>query len=901
MKLNTPYYIEKRDNKNHISLDGEWSFCYSDADCTDVCNLDFPHKTTVPASVYRALHIADLLPDPYTATNNKKYHWVDEKVWYYKKTFTVNNTAENLAYLCFDGIGYYSKVWLNGHYLGNHEGMFGGPVCDVSEYLNYNGENEITVEFKACNYGKKDNYDARNTDGKNREIVPWAISRDKLASGMEDFIVFGIWNSVRIEFVPQIHISRPYIYTKSITDNTAQLHFEMQITDGKDKNLNRGIKLFDYMSALTGQGKKLTAEIKIFDGNKCISETKEEVALPVFHHKGLEEIVDYYGTAFFYQKNITIKNPRLWYPVGMGDPHLYSAQITLSADDKVLDKRNVNFGIRIFSTDYTEGNRYCQQPGKFRFSINGKEFFLKGMNWMPIDQLYDISPDRYEWCLTLAKNAGIQLLRVWNGGGIPETDDFYNLCDRLGIMVWQDQYIANTNNTQNLPTEVIRCQCAYNLFRTRNHPSLVVICGGNEFNPYSDGNAAAMAATEQTCRMIAPDKEYRNTSPDTGSGHLYIDMEPVWYRHGYSHLPFLAESGLHSFPNYKTLTKFISKDEATSRLSSLGEEHFKEEFPELLNHFIEYDPTRVPQMLSRVSQIYDIKSPTLPDLCEASQVQGYEFYQLMIQSMHESYPICGGIMPWAFKRPWATVGVQTVDGDDRPTYVYYAVQNSYRNINIAWCQDWSVIKVGEQLPLKVKVFNQNNEDLSDCEINLTIYNPDLTIHKEFTSSYEDIKDFGTFAVDEIFRNTCFLVSADISANGKSISRSVYFNKCTDMLEDEALYTKLRTEPCENLYFENGPFLKDAVSNAKKASVSAHIIDSGNDGRYNYKEILIKNNSDIPAYPVTVDVLSDDARVFLSENFFLLKPYEEKTIRITQDKGEVLDISVKAWNAKECVL
>lgn len=898
MKLNTPYYIEKREEANHISLDGEWSFCYNDREIADISMLDFSHRTAVPASLYKALHIAGLMPDPYMGTNNQKFHWVDEKVWYYKKTFNAKHRAEDTAFLCFDGIGYYSKVWLNGHFLGDHEGMFGGPVCDVSEYLNYNGENEITVEFKACNYGKKDGYDARNTNGENREIVPWGVSRDVLASGCENFIVMGIWNSVRIEFRPKLHLSRPYIYTKSIANNEAQLHFEVQITE---KELDPSIKLFDYKSAKLKSTQSVDVHLKIYDGTDCIYDESEIVPLPNFHNNGLGEILDYYSTSFFYQKNITVKNPRLWYPVGLGEAHLYSAEITLSLDGKTLDTQNLNFGIRTFEADYTEGNRYCQQPGKFRFFVNGRDFFLKGMNWMPVDQLFGISPDRYEWCLTLAKNAGIQLLRIWNGGGIPETDEFYDICDRLGIMVWQDQYIANTNNTQNLPTEVVRAQCAYNLFRTRNHPSLVVVCGGNEFNPYSPGNAAVMAATEQTSRMIAPDRDYRNTSPDTGSGHLYIDMEPVWFRHGYSHLPFLAEAGIHSFPNYKTFTKFISKEEASSPLTSLGEEKFRDDFPELLNHFIEYDPTRVPRMLSRISQIFNMKNPALADLCEASQVQGYEFYQLMIQATRESYPVCGGIMPWVFKRPWPTVGIQTVDGDDRPSYVYYAVQNSYRNINIAWCQDWSIVKTGEKLPLKVKVFNQNSDDLSESEITLTLYNPDLTMHKEFTSSYSDVQDFGEFTIPEEFRNTCFLVCADITMNGKSISRSVYFLKCTDMLQDEDLYTKLRTKPCENLYFENGPFLKDTVANAKKASVSAQIIDSGNDGRYNYKEILIKNNSDIPAYPVTVDVLSDDARVFLSENFFLLKPYEEKTIRITQDKGEVLDISVKAWNAKECVL
>lgn len=142
-----------------------------------------------------------------------------------------------------------------------------------------------------------------------------------------------------------------------------------------------------------------------------------------------------------------------------------------------------------------------------------------------------------------------------------------------------------------------------------------------------------------------------------------------------------------------------------------------------------------------------------------------------------------------------------------------------------------------------------------------------------------------------------MVCADISRNEKSLNRSVYFNKCTDILSDKKLYFKHRAEPCENLYFKNGPWLKPTVQNAKRATLKADIIDRGNDGKYNFARVLIKNISDTPAYPVTVDSANDKQRCFLNENFFMLKPHEEKIICITCDSGEIEKIQIDIWNGE----
>lgn len=906
MKLNQPYYIEPRGGKVHIDLNGEWDFFWSDDVKETIADSDWSHRATLPASLYHMLHKSGILPDPYFGTNSKQYHWVDEKIWYYRKKFTLNaaNFCGN-AFLCFDGVAYYCRVWINGVLLGDHEGMFGGPCVDIAEYLNLNSENELIVEVKAFNIGVKDSFDMWNAKGENSQIVPWNVTRDTYTSN-GDFMVAGIWNNVRLELVNKLHLSRPQLFTKSIEDNKATLHFEVEIADGRIEELHefygrtdnndRYNRAFD--NGITGATLEEQVEIKvtISDGEDIVYESTDLENLTDFDR--LLMTTDYHELQFF-TKDIVIENPKLWWPNGMGEPFLYNVELTLSFDGEVCDKHTFKTGIRTFTSDFTKGNKYRTEWEKFLFSINGKPFFLKGINWTPIDFLFDISSDEYDWCLALAKNAGIQLLRVWNGGGMPETDHFYKRCDELGIMVWQDHMITNTISTKNFPQTILESQIAYNIYRIRNHPSLVLNCGGNEFNPYTEGNAASMFITDRTVRQLDPSRIFHYTTADKGSAHIYRDIEPVWYRHIYKQLPFLAESGIHSFPSYRSLKKLLDENETTGPMPDLTTREFPDNYPGIINHFIEYMPERIPQMLSRISQIDDISTFTLKDYCEASQVQAFEFYQLMVQSMQENFPVCGGVMPWVFKRPWTTVGVQTVDGSGQPGYPYYAIQNSYRPLNIYLCQEWSVIAPNEPVPLKVKIFNQNNEDIADSELTVTVYTTDMTVEMQETLSFEGLKeyDFGTFIPNASHTNSCFIISTDLNKNGLLLARSVYFIKCTDMLNDEALYNKYRSGAVENLSLTNGPWLKAVITNAKKATLTAAITKRGIIDSYHYADVLIENISDISAFPVTVEPKDESARFYLSDNFFLLKAGESKTVRITSDTNGLEKITVNLWNGK----
>ena len=200
-----PYYVDQRTGEQHISLNGAWELGYRDAAIVAPSDFDQQKWITadVPTSAQWALYEAGVLPYPYAHLNTRKYAWIPDKVWYYRRQFEVPAAAEDdYAFLCFDGVGYYSKIWLNGTLVGRHEGMFGGPHVEVSQWLKFGERNQIVVEVKAGSYGVQ-NY---NPDDTGKVILPWGSAGGTryvtMGSGIapREIEPLGIWQSVRLEF-----------------------------------------------------------------------------------------------------------------------------------------------------------------------------------------------------------------------------------------------------------------------------------------------------------------------------------------------------------------------------------------------------------------------------------------------------------------------------------------------------------------------------------------------------------------------------------------------------------------------------------------------------------------------------------------------------------------------------
>ena len=889
-----PYRITPRSGAQHVDLSNSWQLAWTDAAVTNPGDLAAAKwiKARVPGSVQWSLYDTGEYPHPYRNLNSKQYTWVDEKVWYYRTRFEAA-PREGYAFLCFDGIDYYARVWLNGTELGRHEGIFGGPSIEVMKLLRPSGANDLVVEVRAANWGVKKTWDAWKPG---RVVLPWVLGG---RVGAEAFFPLGMWRPVRLEFAGPVHLERPRLITTKATPQEASLTFETEVLAGTHSLLSelhpwnntifRGYR--DPLEQPLVEGSySIGVELTPKGGGAAIRQQ-----FPLQLHQGRN----------WARKTLAIAQPRLWWPNGMGKPELYGVRVSLLRDGKPVDAAEFDFGIRTFETSRTAGLQTQDRWAQWQFAVNGKKFFAKGMNWMPADLLLDLPAARYRWLLGMARDQGIKLIRIW-GGGLIETDDFYRAADEFGLLIWQDLPLGNMDTPQ-WPQDVWEAQVVSNIFRLRNHPSLAIWCGGNEFNPYSTGNAATMAISERSVRDFDGTRPFLRTSPDGGSIHTYPNMDATWYSRLYAEVPFIAETGIHSIPSAANMREVVAPAELERRLEGLFTKPFAESHPDFVHHFVEFTGEHVGRMMSRVSHMDDVSAPTFEALAEASQVAAGEFYQIVSDAMQSNYPVTGGLLPWAFKRPWPAVGVMMVDGLGQPTAPYYFLKRTYEPVHVAVALPWTLWATGETVPVSVRVINAGGAaslrasvDVLDAKLH-SVWRRTSTVTVAAGPSVAKA-DLGKFEIPAAFRNRFFFLVAEVrDPAGALVSRSVYWPRCLEVLEDRDAREKYRAKPQPIPVLDKGPWMRPqvrAVETQLQADPAVKL-QRGADGIAT-AHLHIRNTGTAPAVMASLQLEGARANLWVSDNFFWLAAGESRDLQIRVAWREPAQsgaaLTLRAWNA-----
>ena len=436
---------------------------------------------TVPGDVHLDLMKLGLLDDPYVGINIFKARWVEECVWHYRRTFDAPPAALNgHAALIFKGIDLTSIIYLNGQEIGRHNNAFTQCVLDVTGLLKPT-DNELIVRVESGLFDVSD-----------RQV------RDLLtATGSMDFLLHKrVWMRK-----PQSHTEwdwSPRLLNVGIIDDVflryddsavvAQASLRQQVSEDLSSAVIEG-RMFP---ACGGKGQyRLVIEA---DG-------KQE-----------ERLVEGFG-ADGIGVSVKLDAPRLWWPVGYGAQPLYPVALSLYEGERLIYRHEEEVGLR-----YVEVKQppHPEKGHYFIIEVNHTPIFFKGSNFVPNDMITAaITDERYDKLTDLALEANFNMLRIW-GGGLYEADSFYKMCDRKGILLWQE-FISACGRLPTEPdfVEGLKTEAVYNLRRLSSHASLVVWCGNNEIVPYD-----VQLYMEIYPALVAqedPEKYYQPASPYTSN------------------------------------------------------------------------------------------------------------------------------------------------------------------------------------------------------------------------------------------------------------------------------------------------------------------------------------------------------------------------------------------------
>lgn len=419
------------------SLAGEWEFRQ--------VGTEKWLPASVPGGVHTDLLALDLIPDPFMGDNEKRVQWVAEADWEYRYQFTADPELMSWSHiwLVCDGLDTLATVTLNGRELGKAANMFRQYRWDVKPVLQ-TGENDLRIAFDSPVSYASEHQAMRPMAGVSQAIPGGPYLRKAPCQFGWDWgpqlPPIGIWQDIRLEAYAGARITEVHL---------RQEHTGGQIT----VEARTAIQIWEEAH------RSVILRLVAPDGQ--VFETHAEVA------SGSETALQ-----------VVIPNPQLWWPNGYGDQPLYQASVKLCQAEALLDQREYQLGLRTLELR--------QEPDEwgrsFTFVVNGVPVFAKGANWIPADSFPTRISDSYlETLIRAAADTHQNMLRVW-GGGFYEEERFYDLCDRYGILVWQDFIFScsiypfyDAEFVENVRVEVVE-----NVRRLRHRASLALWCGNNE-------------------------------------------------------------------------------------------------------------------------------------------------------------------------------------------------------------------------------------------------------------------------------------------------------------------------------------------------------------------------------------------------------------------------------------
>lgn len=789
-----------------ILLDGEWLLTDKGMD-----KWDNAYKVNVPGSILHGLHQAGVIKDPYMGKNDFAAKAQTEKTWYLKKTFSYSGSKKNVE-LYFHGVADRCDVYLNGKRISSHQGMFGGPKVDVTDSIKI-GQNELAVVLKP--------------------VLPWQQTVVFNCSyGWHYSIIppMGIWNSVEISDLPDVEFDSPFIATYSYKKGTMDLSIDLRAVD-KDASM-KGV--------LTG-----TIKPKNFQG-KTFSFTYN-----INGEKGKDANV---------RLRFDMPEFKLWWPNGYGEQNLYTLELSFKSDSGEVTYSKTSFGIRElvldpFPTGETESmyNRTVV--------INGRKLFMKGAGWCTIDALMRFTREDYDRILRRAKEQGLNFLRAW-GGGMPETDDFYDLCDEYGITVYQE-WPSCWDSHDSQPANVFYETVILNTKRIRNRPSLIIYGGGNEgagaFESVTLNNIGKLTYEYDGTRTF-----YRQDGGPGGAGmgHDHIHwggQSPEHYITAYANRLYLNlhEYGLDSMMNLESIARYATKEEMEKwPIDPEGTiAHHTATFNGNLGWNESPHGHDVDTLMHYASYFLNVKS--LKDLVIGTQLAQTMATYLPIQNARINFPNVTKIAYYKLNDVFPGASWSTVDWYGVPKIAHYFVQDANRTLMATGHFD-----------------RYNTYDKQQKDFNLPIYILDDNGDLKNSSWKVIVKAYDKFL--NVVKSEEFSGSGGVGTN-KHIGDFYLTEKEADSSPLFIVIDLVKDgdEPIRSYTFMNFDRIKGSLFTLPRTTLEYSV--SGN-------RFTVKNTGNVPAVSVNFKNSKVSDVFWCEDNYFWLEPGESKTIEVNMTDG-----------------
>jgi beta-mannosidase len=603
-------------------------------------------EARVPGSVLDDLMRAGQVSDLYHEQNSLLAEWVAQRAWTYRRTFEVPALADDeRAWLRFEGIDAAGHVFVDCRLVASHRSVFAPLEDDVTSLVAGGGRHELAVVVEPAP-------ESQPQVGRTSLV---RVHKPRMSYGWDfcpRLVHQGLWQSVSLVIAGRVRIA-DVVARPTLSDDLAAGTVAVAVV----------------LDAAAGVGRvTVSASLGAARAQRAVDPGEGAVELM-----------------------LAVERPAPWWPNGMGVAALHDLRGEVADDDGPLDERTLRVGFRTIERRPNAGAPTAARP--WTFVVNGRPMEVLGWNWTPIDALYGVPrPDRLTHLLRLVAESGANLMRVW-GGGLIETEAFYETCDRLGILVWQE-LSQSSSGVDDVPSDdpvfvdLMRREAEAVVPLRRNHPSLGTWCGGNELQddrgPLEDERSPVLATVHEVVDRLDPGRAWLPTSPSGprfGNTLAVIDADPdglhdvhgPWEHQGLREHNVLWDRGTSLF-NGEFGVEGMTNRRAIDRLIAPNHRWPADRSNPVMRHLGEW---WINAPLVQAS--FGDELPSLELLRRASQRLQADGLRYAVEANRRRWPRNSGSIPWqlneSYPNAWCTA-VVAHDGEPKPAY--HAVRRAYR-------------------------------------------------------------------------------------------------------------------------------------------------------------------------------------------------------------------------------